>query len=114
VSYRLHPHARRVTSLPWMLERRLLLRLRRCSATAGRAATCTRRAMIAPACAHAPRRACRGRPSKSWATRAVHMGQAGAMGVGHAPLCNWAERGFSPVTVELVFYFLNIFKFLQI
>jgi hypothetical protein len=38
VSYRLHPHARRVTSLPWVFERRLLLRLRGCSAASGRAA----------------------------------------------------------------------------
>jgi hypothetical protein len=38
VSYRLHPHARRVTSPLWVFERRLLLRLRGCSAAAGRAA----------------------------------------------------------------------------
>jgi hypothetical protein len=44
VSYRLHPHARRVTSPPWVLERRLLLRLRRCSAAASHTATHARRA----------------------------------------------------------------------
>jgi hypothetical protein len=44
----------------------------------------------------------------------VAVGCARTMHVGHAPLCNWAERGFGPVAVELVFHFLNIFKFLQI
>jgi hypothetical protein len=35
--------------------------------------------------------------------RAVHMGRADAASVGQVPLCNWAERGFGPVTLELVF-----------
>jgi hypothetical protein len=95
VSYHLHPHARRVTSPSWVLERRLLLRLRRCSAAAGCATMRAWRAVTALACA-------------------VNTGRASALGMGHAPLCNWAERGFGPVAVELVFHFLNIFKFLQI
>jgi hypothetical protein len=36
-------------------------------------------------------------------TRVVHMGRADAASMGQAPLCNWAERGFGPVTLELVF-----------
>jgi hypothetical protein len=36
------------------------------------------------------------------------------VGVGHVPLCKWAERGFGSVAVKLVFHFSNIFKFLQI
>jgi hypothetical protein len=94
VSYRLHPHARRVASPPWVLERRRLLHLRRCSAAAGRAATRTRRAVTAPArCAHGPSRRCERGPRA---------------------LCNWAKRSFGPVAVGLVFHFPNIFKFLQI
>jgi hypothetical protein len=31
--------------------------------------------------------------------------------MGCALLYNWAERGFGPVAVELVFYFPNIFNF---
>jgi hypothetical protein len=96
VSYRLHPHAGRVASPPWVLERLRLLHLRHGSATAGRAATRARRG-------HLP-----------WATCAMHTGRAGAVDVGHALLCNWAERGFGPVAVKLVFYFSNIFKSLQI
>jgi hypothetical protein len=34
---------------------------------------------------------------------AVHVGRADATSVGQAPLCNWTERGFGPVTLELVF-----------
>jgi hypothetical protein len=66
-----------VASLPWVLERRRLLHLRRCSTAAGRAG--------------------RGRPDKPWATRAV--------GVGHAPLCKWIECSFGPVAVGLNFLF---------
>jgi hypothetical protein len=94
VSYRLHPHARRVASPTWVLEHHLLLHLRHCSAVAGRAG--------------------RGQPVKPWATRVVQTGRAGAVDVGYALLCNWAERGFGPMVVELVFYFPNIFKSLQI
>jgi hypothetical protein len=35
--------------------------------------------------------------------RAVHMGRADAASVGQVSLCNWAERGFGSVTLELVF-----------
>jgi hypothetical protein len=119
VSYRLHPHAWQVASPQWVLERFPLLHLRHGSAATGRAAMRTRRAVTAPVCARAQRRAVagragRGRPDKLWAACAVHTGRASAVDMGHALLCNWAERGFGPVIVELVFYFLNIFKSLQI
>jgi hypothetical protein len=81
VSYLPLPHARRVASPSWVLDRRRLCRLHR----------------VAMGCA-----------------ARVAVGCARTMHVGHAPLCNWAERGFGPVAVELVFHFLNIFKFLQI
>jgi hypothetical protein len=44
--------------------------------------------------------------------RAVHMGRADATSVGQAPLCNWAERGFGPVTLELVFLFSDYIQIL--
>jgi hypothetical protein len=53
VSYRLHPHARRVTSPSWVLERRLLLRLCRCAP--GRASAV---AMGRARCAHGPSQRC--------------------------------------------------------
>jgi hypothetical protein len=56
VSYRLHPHARRVASRLWVLEHRRLLHLHRCSATAGRATKRARSAVTASACARAPHR----------------------------------------------------------
>jgi hypothetical protein len=56
VSYFLLPHARRVASPPWVLDRRRLRHLHRCGVTAGHTATCARRAVIAPTCA-APSRA---------------------------------------------------------
>jgi hypothetical protein len=53
-------------------------------------------------------------PTMPWATCAVQIGRVGTMDVGRALLCSWATRGFGPATVELFFYFLNIFKSLQI
>jgi hypothetical protein len=50
----------------------------------------------------------------SWAMCAMQMGHVGTVHVGHALLCSWAVRGFGPVTVDLFFYFSNIFKSLQI
>jgi hypothetical protein len=47
-----------------------------------------------------------------WATRPVHTGRASAVGVGHTRLCNWAERGFGPVAVELNFLFFEYIEFL--
>jgi hypothetical protein len=119
VSYRIHPHARRVASSPWVLKCRRLLHLRHCSAATGRTVMRARRAVTAPVCARAPRRAVAGRagwgrPDKPRAARALHTGRAGAVGTGHVRLCNWAKHGFGPAAVELVFHFLNIFKFLQI
>jgi hypothetical protein len=80
VSYRLHPHARRVASPPWVLECHLLLHLCHCSAAAGRAATRTRRAVTAPVCACAPRRAVTG-----------CAGKAGLASRGPCALCTRAE-----------------------
>jgi hypothetical protein len=107
--------SRAVASPPWVLEHHPLLHLRHGSPTAGRAATRARRAVTAPVCARAPRRAVaghagRGRPSKPWVTCAVHTGRAGAVDVGHALLCNWAEHGFGPVAVELFFSIFRIYS----
>jgi hypothetical protein len=44
--------------------------------------------------------------------RVVHVGRADAASVGQAPLCNWAERGFGPVTLELVFLFSDYIQIL--
>jgi hypothetical protein len=82
VIYRLHPHARRVTSPPWVLECRLLLHLRRCSTAAGRAATHARRAVTALACARAP---CHRGP------RALCTGSSQRCGRGPRALCTRAE-----------------------
>jgi hypothetical protein len=93
VSYRLHPHVRRVASPPWVLERLLLLHLRHGSTAAGRATTCARSVVTARAQRHiVVVRAGRGRPGKPWAMCAVHTGQASAVDMGHVLLCNWAER----------------------
>jgi hypothetical protein len=119
VSYRLLPHARQVASPTWVLERLPLLHLCHGSTAADHATMRAGRAVTAPVCARAQHRAVagragRGRTGKPWAACAMHTGRVGAVDVGHALLCNWAERGFGPVAVELVFYFLNIFKSLQI
>jgi hypothetical protein len=34
--------------------------------------------------------------------------------VGHAPLCIWAERGFGPEALKLIFLFSDLFNSLQI
>jgi hypothetical protein len=77
VSYRLHPHARRVASLSWVLERRLLLHLHHCSAAAGRDArpeSGDRSGVCSRPCHAIAGRASRGRPGKSWAACAMHTG----------------------------------------
>jgi hypothetical protein len=45
-------------------------------------------------------------------TRAVHVGQADATGVGQAPLCIWAERGFGPEALKLIFLFSEYIQIL--
>jgi hypothetical protein len=72
VSYRLHPHARRVASPLWVLKRHLLLHLLYCSATAGHTPTRARRAVTAPVCARALRRCGprRSRPARQAVGRA--------------------------------------------
>jgi hypothetical protein len=92
-----------------VLEHLPLLHLRHSSTATGHTVTCTRRAVTAPVCARKPPCA-----AESRATCTVHTGRASAVEVGHTLLYNWAERGFGPVAVELVFYFPNTFKFLQI
>jgi hypothetical protein len=42
------------------------------------------------------------------------VGQADTAGVGQAPLCIWAERGFGPETLELIFLLFDLFNSLQI
>jgi hypothetical protein len=77
VSYRLHPHAQRVASLPWVLERRLLLHLRHGSAIAGcdaRPETGDRSGVRSRPRRAIASRAGRGRPGKLWAACAVHTG----------------------------------------
>jgi hypothetical protein len=46
--------------------------------------------------------------------RAVRVDQADAAGVGQAPLCIWAEHGFGPETLKLIFLFSDLFNSLQI
>jgi hypothetical protein len=80
VSYRLHPHARRVASPSWVLERHPLVHLRHGSAAAGRAAPRSRgprrprparQAMGHMRCAHGPSRCCGRGPRTT-----VQLGQA--------------------------------------
>jgi hypothetical protein len=76
-----------------------------------------RRAVTALVGARAQRRAVmgrvgRGRSGKLWAVCAVHTGGAGAVEVGHALLCNWAERRFGPVAVGLSFLFSEYIQIL--
>jgi hypothetical protein len=46
--------------------------------------------------------------------RAMRMGRADSAGVGQAPLCIWAERGFGPEALKLIFLFSDLFNSLQI
>jgi hypothetical protein len=46
--------------------------------------------------------------------RAVHVCRADAVGVGQVPLCIWAERGFGPEALKLIFLFSDLFNSLQI
>jgi hypothetical protein len=92
VNHLLLPHARRVASPSWVLDRRAV------AGCAGQGRPDKHR----PRAAHtgpAPR----GRePCSRVAVGrvcAVHVGRADAVSVGHAPLCNWAEREFGPVTL---------------
>jgi hypothetical protein len=50
----------------------------------------------------------------AWAACTVQMGRVDTVHVGRVLMCNWAVCGFGPVTVELFFYFPNIFKYLKI
>jgi hypothetical protein len=43
---------------------------------------------------------------------AVHVDRADAVSMGHAPLCNWVERGFGPVAADLNFLFSEYIQFL--
>jgi hypothetical protein len=40
------------------------------------------------------------------------VGRADATGVGQAPLCIWAERGFGPVALKLIFLFSEYIQIL--
>jgi hypothetical protein len=75
------------------------------------------------------RRAGRGRPSERrprprgrgscarvavGGARTVHVHRANAAGVGQVPLCIWAERGFGPEALKLIFLFSDLFNSLQI
>jgi hypothetical protein len=50
------------------------------------------------------------RPRRSWA----RLGRAPTVQAGHADTVQLGRGGFGPVTAYLIFYFLNIFKFLKI
>jgi hypothetical protein len=38
------------------------------------------------------------------------VGRANAMGMGQAPLCIWAERGFGPEALKLIFLFSDFIQ----
>jgi hypothetical protein len=42
--------------------------------------------------------------------RAVCVGRADTAGVGQAPLCIWAERGFGPEALKLIFLFSDFIQ----
>jgi hypothetical protein len=114
VSYRLHPLARRVASPSWMLEHLPLLHLRHGSTAAGLAATRAQRAVTAPVCTRAQRRAVagragRGRPGKPWAACATQaeakLGHTRAAQADCAGTVQLGRSGFGPVIVELFFLF---------
>jgi hypothetical protein len=44
--------------------------------------------------------------------RAVRVGRAYTASVGQVPLCNWAERGFGPVALKLIFLFSEYIQIL--
>jgi hypothetical protein len=88
VSCRLHPLARWVASPPWMLKRLTLFHLRHGSAATGRTAMRAQRAVTAPVCARAQRRAVagragRGRPGK--AVGCVHCANGPRQHCGRGP-----------------------------
>jgi hypothetical protein len=57
----------------------------------------------------------RRRPRRAVAGRArMAVGRADAVGVGQAPLCIWAERGFGLEALKLIFLFSDLFNSLQI
>jgi hypothetical protein len=92
VTYRLHPHARWVASPPWVLKRCRLLHLHHCSATAGHAAKRARRAVTAPTCVQAPRRAAQAKSSPaSRGPHALCTGASQRCGRGPRALCTRAE-----------------------
>jgi hypothetical protein len=110
VSYFLLPHARRVASPPWVLDRRRLRHLRR-------RVTCARRAVTALACTvrpesgdrsgvgrAAPSRAAQAEASpasaghalRTRAAHAVHVGQAASVSVGHTCTVHLGRAWFRP------------------
>jgi hypothetical protein len=103
-----------------MLERLPLLYLCHGSAAEGRTATRARRLVKTLVCARAQcrtvtGRAGLGRPGKAMGRVRYTNRPRAALWTWATPLlCDWAVRGFGPVTVELIFYFLNIFNSLQI
>jgi hypothetical protein len=42
----------------------------------------------------------------------VAVGRTRTVHVGHAPLCNWAEREFGPVALKLIFLFSEYIQIL--
>jgi hypothetical protein len=52
-------------------------------------------------------------PTSLWAACTVQTGRVGIVDVGCAGTVQLGRGGFGPVTIDF-FYFLNIFKYLQI
>jgi hypothetical protein len=65
-------------------------------------------AVTAPACAALAEAG----PVSAGRARAMRVGQADAAGVGQAPLCIWAERGFGPEALKLIFLFSDFIQIL--
>jgi hypothetical protein len=72
-----------------------------------------------PPLASSPPLWCRRRPRRDTRTGAGTAPACAALsraasGMGQAPLCIWAERGFGPETLKLIFLFSDLFNSLQI
>jgi hypothetical protein len=68
-------------------------------------------AVTAPACA-APSRAALAEagPASAGHAHAVRVGRVDTAGVGQAPLCIWAERGFGREALKLIFLFSDFIQ----
>jgi hypothetical protein len=120
MSYLPLPHARRVASPSWVLDRRRLHRLHRCSIATDHAATRARERWMllrAPRCA-APSWAAQaeaspasaGRSLRTWAARAMRVGRAGTVSVGHACTVHLGRALFRPSGSQFKFSIFWIYS----